>query len=325
METKRLVSIIIVNYKTPQLTINCLQSIAQDLSENFSIFVTVADNYSRDGSASIMKAEIERSGWNSWVTVLPLEKNGGFAYGNNRAIEKVFERVHLPDYLWLLNPDTVVHRGACEALVKFFSTHPKVGIVGSRLEEPDGAPQVSAFRDHSVINELLSGFRLGILDAICSRWIVAPNFVSETPHQTDWVSGASFMVRREVFEQTGLFDEKYFMYYEEVDFCLRTRENGWTIWYVPESRVIHFIGGASGISDSGTEENRRPPCWFESRRRFFLKNHGWLTLLVADILGIIGFSIWRVRLVLQRKPDLDPPHFLKDFFRQSFFYKGFRL
>jgi len=307
------------------LTIDCLESIFQYCLNDFLVSVVVADNDSKDGSAFTIADEIRKRKWNSWASVLPLKKNGGFAYGNNRAIKRIFEYEQVPDYLWLLNPDTIVRKNACRALVEFLKKHPDVGIVGSRLENPDGSAQVSAFRDHSMVSQLLSGMRLGVLDALLSKWVVAKSPVSANPHQTDWVSGASMMIRREVIEQVGLLDEFFFMYFEEADYCIRIRKAGWTCWYVPESRIVHFVGRASRVSEIGEKKPRIPSYWFESRSRYFLKNHGWLTLLVSDTLWMFGFSIWRVRRVLQRKPDLDPPQFLKDFFRHSVFCKGFRL
>lgn len=325
MEYNTRTSIVIVNYRTPQLTVNCLESISEDFSEDLLISVIVADNDSGDGSALYIANEIKKRGWNSWASVMPLEKNGGFAYGNNRVIEKILNSPQPPDYIWLLNPDTLVYKGACGKLVEFLSANPDIGIVGSRLEGPDGTSQVSAFRYHTVVSELLSGVRLGVLDTLFSKWLVAFSQISTIAHQSDWVSGASMMVRREVFEEIGLLDEKYFMYFEEVDFCIRTGDAGWKCWYVPQSRVVHIVGAASGGFDPRKKASRRPTCWFESRRKFFLKNHGWLTLLLADTAWMFGYSIWRVRLVLQGKPDLDPPHFLKDFFCQSVFCKGLRL
>jgi GT2 family glycosyltransferase len=168
--------------------------------------------------------------------------------------------------------------------------------------------------------------RLGFLDLLLSKWLVAIMPIANIPHLTDWVSGASMMIRQDVFKQVGLLDEHYFMYFEEVDFCIRARRAGWTCWYVPQSRVIHLEGAASGISDPRKKApRRRPAYWFESRHRFFLKNYGSLALMLADILWMAGFSLWRVRRILQRKPDSDPPHFLKDFFTHSFFCKGLHL
>lgn len=262
------VSIIIVNYRTSKLIIDCLSSLHKERSIFCCFNVVVVDNSSGDNSIQYLTDEIAKREWNTWVSLLALNKNGGFAYGNNRAIEKILASTQVPDYLWLLNPDTVVHTGACKCLVEFLETHPDVGIAGSRLEDGDGTVLISAFRDHSVMGEFLAGMRLGFLDALCSRWLVAFLSVSTGPYRTDWVSGASMMVRREVFEQVGLLDEEYFMYYEEVDFCLRARKVDWQCWHVPQSRVIHLVGAASGI-DTRKKSSRRPSYWFESRRRFF--------------------------------------------------------
>jgi GT2 family glycosyltransferase len=153
------------------------------------------------------------------------------------------------------------------------------------------------------------------------NWVVAPP-ASDQPHQTDWVAGASMMIRREVFESIGLLDEKYFMYFEEVDFCLRANRAGWKCWYVPESRVVHYVGQSSGVTDTKRPPKRLPTYWFDSRRRYFLKNYGWLYAALTDVIWILGFTIWRWRRVVQRKPDDDPPKLWSDFLLNSIFLKG---
>jgi len=137
----------------------------------------------------------------------------------------------------------------------------------------------------------------------------------------DWVAGASMIVRREVFERVGLMDEKYFMYFEEVDFCKQAGKAGWPCWYVPESRVVHLVGSVSQMSDQRKHRKRRPKYWFESRRRYFVKNHGWLYAALTDLAFVTGFAIWRLRRLLQRKADTDPPRFLLDSIEQSVFFK----
>ena len=151
--------------------------------------------------------------------------------------------------------------------------NPKVGIAGSRLEDPDGTPQRSAFRFHSVLSELESGLRLGLVSKLLRNKIVAPP-VPEKTCRIDWVSGASLMIRQNVFNQIGLLDEGYFMYFEEVDFCLRAHRAGWECWYVPASRVVHLVGQSSGVNDGKQLRKRRPTYWFASRKRFFTKNFG---------------------------------------------------
>lgn len=319
------VSIVIVNYRTPYLTIECLQSIASEISELDSLSVWIADNNSCDGSFNIISNAIQHNGWQSWAFVFQLEQNGGFAYGNNRIIEKIFAESNHPDYVWLLNPDTVIKPGACKALVQFLLTHPGVGIAGSYLENREGELQISAFRDHTIFSELLSSLRIGILDRLFLKWKVAALPKNEIACQTDWVSGASMMVRKEVFDQIGLLDENFFMYFEEVDFCLRARRAGWSIWYNPASRVVHLEGAATNGIENNPNAHRKPTYWFESRRRFFLKNHGRLTLFLADFFWIFGYSTLKIRLVFQKKPNREPKNFFRDFIHHSVFFKGFRL
>jgi len=142
------------------------------------------------------------------------------------------------------------------------------------------------------LGELESGAHLGILSRAMIRYMVTPP-MQETAHECDWVSGASMMVRREVFEQIGLLDEGYFLYFEEADFCLRARKAGWQIWFVPESRVVHLEGAATGIQQT---TRRRPAYWYNSRRRYFIKHLGVTGLILADALWTVG----RTSLVLRR-------------------------
>ena len=317
------VAIVIVNFRTGVLVCDCLYSLCEQIVLGQDL-VVVVDNDSQDGSFELITQTILTNGWQNWVSLLSLNCNGGFAFGNNRALEVIFSKNNPPDYIWLLNPDTVVQSNACKYLINYLLNHPQVGIVGSRLEDPDGTPQVSAFRHHTVASGFLSAMRLGPLDKLFAAWLVSPSSIPAVPQETEWVAGASMMVRREVFESIGFFDEQYFLYFEEEDFCKRANNAGWQCWYVPESRVVHLVGAASGFSDTRKKAPRRPSYWFESRRRFFLRNYGAVTLFLADVAWMVGFSIWRIRRMLQGKPDNDPPYFLKDFFSHSIFCKGFR-
>lgn len=318
-EQQNLLTVVIVNYRTPGLTIDCLRSLESEVQSLPGTHVVLTDNNSGDGSVEQLNNAIANEGWSNWVSFMPLERNGGFAYGNNAAIRPVLS-TNPPPYILLLNPDTVVHPGALQALVDFMDKHPDVGIAGSRLEDPDGTPQRSAFRFHTVISELEQGLRLGFVSKLLAHWGVAPPVPEETC-QTDWVAGASMIVRREVFEAVGLMDEGYFMYYEEMDFCLQAKRAGWSCWYVPQSRVVHLVGQSSGVTDSKRPPKRLPQYWFDSRQRYFLKNYGWLYTALADIFWASGFAVWRLRRVFQGKPDQDPPQFLGDFLRNSIFLK----
>lgn len=313
--------VVIVNYRTPSLTVDCLCSLVDEMRSLPGARVVVTDNASGDGSVERIGAAIEAEGWGDWASLMPLEQNGGYAFGNNTAIHVALRSKNSPPYFLLLNPDTIVRPGALKMLIDFMDEHPTVGIAGSRLEDPDCTPQHSAFRFHTVLSELDFGLHLGVVSKLLSQWVVAPP-ISEEACQTDWVAGASMIVRREVFELVGLLDEKYFMYYEEMDFCLRANKSGWPCWYVPQSQVVHLVGQSSGVTNTKRPPKRLPGYWFDSRRRYFLKNHGWLYAAIADAAWIFGFTLWRWRRVIQQKPDKDPPKLLNDFLLNSVFLKG---
>jgi len=315
-------AIVIVNYRTPGLVIDCLRSLVRE-TRGLDARVTIVDNAAGDGSVERIAAAIDAKLWGGWASLMPLDRNGGFGSGNNAALRPLLASPQRPDYVFLLNPDTVVRPGAVEALLRFMEDHPDVGIVGSRLEDPDGTPQRSAFRFPTVLGELDHGLQLGIASRMLSRWIVAPP-VPASACRTDWVSGASMMIRREVFEAISLFDEGYFLYFEEVDLCLRAARAGWPCWYEPRSRVIHLIGQSTGLNP-GSVRRRLPDCWFESRRRYFLKNHGRFYAALVDAVWTTAHLLWRVRRVIQRKPRRDPEKMLADFVRHSVFLRGFEL
>jgi len=316
--------VVVLNYKTAALTIDCLRSLADEIDAIPGSRVVVTDNASGDGSVEKIASAISENHWHDWVELMPLEQNGGFAFGNNAAIRPVLASAVSCPYVLLLNPDTVVRPGALKSLLTFMNEHPEAGIAGSRLEDLDGSPQHSAFRFPSVISELDFGLRLGFVSKLLSRWSGVPP-IADDPHETNWVAGASMIIRREVFEAIGLLDENYFMYFEEVDFCLRAHRAGWPCWYVPQSHVVHFVGQSSGVTDSKRPPKRMPTYWFDSRRRYFLKNHGWLFTALADAAWLSGFTLWRWRRVVQRKPDTDHPNFWSDFLVNSVFVRGGQL
>ncbi len=248
-------AIIIVNYRTPGLVLDCLHSLQSEIRDHVNGRVIVVDNASNDGSVEHLRTSIKAANW-KWVELLPLERNGGFAFGNNAAIRMLLQSSQPPDYFHLLNPDTYIRPGAVKELVDFLEIHPAVGIAGSRLENPDGSSQCSAFRFHGVWSELERGLRFGAISKILQRWMVAPP-TRDIPHRADWVNGASMMVRRAVFETIGLMDDDFFLYYEETDFCRRARLAGWPCWFVPASRVVHLEGQSTGATGAGRGVNAR--------------------------------------------------------------------
>ena len=310
--------IVIVNYRSASLCIDCLRSLAPEIAGHPGVKVVVTDNPSGDNSVARIGSAIEASNWHSWCALQPLSHNGGFAYGNNEAIRPALAGEDKPQYVLLLNPDTIVLPAAIGALLDFMDANPQAGIAGSRLEHLAGGAQRSAFRFPTVLSELEAGARLGLVSKVLNHRVVAPPVPhGDTPVLTDWVAGASMMIRREVFERIGLLDEAYFMYFEEVDFCFRARRAGWPCWYVPASRVVHLVGQSSGVTDVKQANKRRPKYWFESRRRYFVKNHGVVKTAIADLFWMSAFATFQVRRWLQKKPDTDPQNLFGDFVRNS--------
>ena len=303
------------------LTINCLRSLVSEVQSLPGTRVAVIDNYSGDSSLEQIGTAIKTEGWGDWISLIPSGYNGGYAFGNNVAIRPALESPNPPPYFLLLNSDTEVRPVAIKELVDFMDKHPDIGIAGSSFEEADGKPWPTAFRFPTVLSELDSGLRLGVVTKLLSNWVVARTMTGEEA-QVDWLPGASMLIRNEVFNSVGLMDEGYFLYCEETDFCLQARRAGWSCWYVPQSRVMHIAGQSTGVTDRKLPPKRLPQYWFDSRRRYFVKNHGSLYAALADAVWIFGFVIWRVRRVIQRKPDTDPPKFLNDFLRNSVFLKG---
>lgn len=315
------IAVVIVNYKTADLTISCLQSLCNQRKQ--ALFeVVVVDNDSQDNSLEKLLDVVNENAWHDWVKITDSGHNGGFSYGNNIAIREFLANDNPPEFIYLLNPDTFVREGSITALQSFLKNNPKVGIVGGRLEDPDGTPQHSSFKFHNWLTELDRGFSLGVISALLKNRL-SSHFIPDISTKTDWVAGASMMIRARVFKDIGLLDESYFMYYEEMDFCLQAARSGWECWYVPDSHVVHYVGQSSGVTDTKKVAKRRPLYWFDSRRRFFLKNYGLFHTAFADICWLIGFSAWRIRNIFQKKTHNHPPYFLFDTLMNSVFVKGF--
>jgi N-acetylglucosaminyl-diphospho-decaprenol L-rhamnosyltransferase len=192
-------------------------------------------------------------------------------------------------------------------LVEHLQAHPEVGFAGSRLHGEDGDYHQTAFRFPTVFSEFESAAVTGPISFLLRRYIVA----LPEPRQTqvvDWMAGASLLVRHRTFEQTGGFDERFFLYFEETDLCLRARRMGWLSVYLPQSRVMHIGSVSTGMKTW----KRMPSFWFDSRLWYFTKNHGALYAATATVAYLAGALISKVRRLFQKgRPDL-PAHFLGD-------------
>ena len=254
------------------------------------------DNASGDDSVAIVESAIRAGGWSAWAEVIALPRNGGFAYGNNRAIERARELDPAFAAIVCLNPDATVRPSALASLLGHLNEHPTAGIVGASIEDEHGVRQRSAHAFPSPLRELEGAAQLGILSHLFARSL-SFEVNGDTAQTCDWVSGACFVVRREVFDSIGHFDEGYFLYFEEVDFCLRAKRAGWLCWTVPEAQIMHLEGASTGIR---AKQRRRPEYWFASRRRYFTKAFGVGGLVAADVLWSLG----RASLLLRRAVGL---------------------
>ena len=176
------VVIIIVNYRTADLVRACLDSLAADSWIAQHCRVVIVDNASGDGSAGRLRHAA--APWEDWVSLMESPANSGFAAGNNLAIRAVMEAAERPEYVLLLNPDTIVDVGAVGTLVGFMEQHRAVGIAGSRLRDLNGMAQTSAFRFHNILGELESGLRLGMASRIFTVALIDPKNIQQISEVT---------------------------------------------------------------------------------------------------------------------------------------------
>jgi GT2 family glycosyltransferase len=285
-------AIIILNYRTPQLTEACLASLETEIDR--SIRVLVVDNDSRDGSADYIERAIETRGFGAWAEVLRSPVNGGFAAGNDFGIRALDAEAYV-----LLNSDTLVQPGAIARLREAMALHPEAGIIGPQLLTPSGELDPSYFRDPVPGTELLRSARLGILGRALERF--EPTLPPPTqPFEPDWIAFACALIRREVIERVGLLDEGYFMYFEDVDYCRRARAAGFKVLYWPEAKVVHLRGGSSNITTARAERKRAPRYYYEARARYYAKFYGRKGLWLANGLWHLGRCISLSREVIGR-------------------------
>lgn len=279
-------SIVIVNYKTPDLCIDCLSSLID--IETLGIQIILIDNCSNDGSVEKIESAVLAYGW-SQIKFIKADRNAGFSAGNNIGINATSS-----EFVVLLNSDTIVRPGAIETLVKTLQDNPQMGMASPRLEWPDGKPQESCFRFHRPINELIRSACTGPITKLFKRYEV-PLAVCDEMSYPEWTSFACVLIRRQVFEQVGLLDDKFFMYFEDVDFCRRARSAGWPIINNPQARVVHLRGGSSPVKSQAAKKKRLPRYFYESRTRYYYKHFGRSGLLMANLFWHLGAVVGRVR------------------------------
>lgn len=272
-------SIIIVNYKSKDFTRGCIESIKKN-TRKISYEIIVIDNNSKDGCIEILSHQ------HSDVKMIANPENSGFSKANN--IAAVISKGR---YILYLNPDTVVYEETLDKMVKYMEEHPDVGIAGCRVENPDGTMQRACRR--SIPTPKIAFFRLSGLSKLFpnSKTIGKYNlsYIDENQEvEVEAVSGAFLMCRRTVYEQIKGFDEDYFMYAEDIDFCFKARQYGWKVMFYPDTRITHFKGQSSKqMSLTATK------AFYDSMAIFFNKNLEKETNPILTLL--VYFGIWFIK------------------------------
>ncbi len=233
-------SVVIPSYNTRELMEQALRTV-DEASEGLRVQVIVVDNASRDGSQEMVEAGFPH------VELIRNDRNLGFGGANNIAFERVKGR-----HVLLLNSDTIVGADTLRTLVEFMDEHPEAGAAGCRILNPDGSLQLDCRRGFPTPSAAF--YKLTGLSRLFprSRRFARYNLTYLDPEETsevDALSGSCMIVRGRVLEEVGGFDEDYFMYGEDLDWCFRMGQAGWKIYYVPATQIIHF-GGASGRAES---------------------------------------------------------------------------
>jgi len=255
-------TIVIVSFNARVDLLACLASL-RDAPPALRHDIVVVDNASEDGSADAARAV-------TGVTVMPLERNVGFAAANNVAI-----RATQSELILLLNSDTIVPAGAIDGLVAALREDPSAVAAGPRLVDGDGRPELSF---GAMVGPLVEWRQKGLLTAAARGERAALDEIdrrTRTPGWPDWVSGACLLVRRDAAEAVGLIDERYFMYLEDVDFCAALRARGGRIRFTPAVTVTHLRGRSRRAAPAATTHAYRA-----SQRAFYAKHHPvWLPIL----------------------------------------------
>lgn len=292
------ISIIVVNYKTPDLIVDCLETLLPE-TVGLNACIVLVDNNSADGSIPIIESWLNENDTTNLVKFIKSEKNLGFAGGNNMGI-RAFEA---KNYI-LLNSDTLVRRDAIKILFETANNYPDIGLVSPRLEWPDSTPQVSCFRYISAYTELIQSASTSIITKLFNNENL-PLSIQGKISYPEWTSFACVLIKNTVFEQIGLLDEKFFMYFDDVEFCFRANNAGFGILNNPSSRIVHLRGGSSSVKKNIQNRKRLPYYFYESRTWYFYKCYGYKVLILANLLWMLGRSISKIReLVGAKKPHV---------------------
>ena len=306
------ISIGIVSYNTRDMLRDCLQSLRERANAGeATIEVIVADNGSRDGSVEMVHSEFPE--FQAFYT----GGNIGYGRGNNAAFERATGR-----YFFVLNSDTIVEHGALREMVQFMDENPQAGGAGAKLILPDGSTQPSVGTDPTLRAIF---FEQTYLDKLLPKSKLAGEYLLtwwdyKERREVEQVCGACLFVRREAWHQIGGFDPAFFMYFEDTDLCLRLRRADWQIWYLPDARIAHRLGGSSG----GDYRVRAlmVSSYNHSRYYFWTRERGVLAGRLAKAFTLLGAGL---RLLAWTAKCLKNPRNREARMQQKLFRRVWRL
>jgi len=239
-------AVVVVTWNNRDIVIDALRSLFADLATcTLMSSVYVVDSASSDDTVDVVKSTFPQ------VNLITSAQNLGFAGSNNLALKHLgfgtAEASSLPKAVYLLNPDTITQIGATQKLYDTLVSDPHIGLVGAALSYGDGSFQHSAFAFPGLRQLWVEFFPTPgrLFESPFNGRYPRERYAAQQPFEVDFVLGATMMLRREVIQQTGMFDEQFFMYCEEVDWAWRIHQAGWKVCYVPSAHVIHLSGQSS--------------------------------------------------------------------------------
>ncbi|WP_299648914.1 glycosyltransferase family 2 protein [uncultured Tateyamaria sp.] len=297
---------IILNYKTADMTLQSVDA-ARRAMEGIAGGILIVDNDSQDGSFETLSAHVAKQGWDAdgRVRVIQSGRNGGFGAGNNVGIRAGLPGGARPDYLYVLNSDAFPAADAIRVLLDHLEATPGTGFAGSYIHGPEGDTHLTSFRFPSIASEFEGAIRFGPVSRLLKNHKVPIETPTETI-QVDWLAGASVMMRQSVLDEIGLFDETFFLYFEETELFLRAARAGYKTDYLPASKVAHIGSASTGMK----EWKRVPDYWFDSRWYYFSKSHGRAYAALATVVHLLGGFLNWLRCTLTRKQRNIAPGFL---------------
>lgn len=254
--------VIIINYRTPQLTIDCLASLAPQINDISETVVAVVDNASGDDSVDRIWQAIVKNKWDSWAALNVAHTNLGFAGGNNLAMDSLLDHREA-QYVLLLNSDALVGPNVLRHCHEKMEADRTIGIMSCLLLNQDGSVQNVSRRLPTPARMVASGFGLPWLWPKGFAWADLDDETWDrrtVEREVEWVGGAFMFVRRKVIDKAGGLDTSFFFYGEDVEFCHRARKHGWKVWYDPSVSVVH-LGGASSDPSRLDPKERNALTW----------------------------------------------------------------